>query len=116
MNKLSIRTICHRCNKVIAYTESCTQAYQARDNPDQFCECFQHNEKIALAAMSWNPAFPDKKEIPIKYAQTCRTAMSLARKKHLEPIDCLPEACVLNGVDESELINKLETLEWVDQN
>jgi hypothetical protein len=109
---MSIRTICHRCGKVIAYTNSCVQAYQSRDNPDQFCECFQYNEKIALAAMTWNQAFPDKKEISNKYAKTCKMAISLARKRHLEPIDCLPEACVVNGVDESELINELEALDW----
>ena len=36
---MTIRTICERCGKVIAYTDPNQQLFEAMTNPDQFCGC-----------------------------------------------------------------------------
>jgi hypothetical protein len=68
------------------------------------------DDQIARAARSWDPEFPGRTELPRKYANICRLAMILATSKERNPTKTLHEVCRIKGVDESELIEALETL------
>lgn len=65
---------------------------------------------IARAAKSWNTEFPDRKELPQKYAKICLATMTLAASQQRTPMEILPEICRIKGVDESEVIEALELL------
>jgi len=43
---MTIRTTCEICGKVVAYTDPNQQAFEAINNPDQFCECMIDAEHI----------------------------------------------------------------------
>ena len=43
---MTIRTMCEICGKVVAYTDPNQQAFEAINNPDQFCECMIDAEHI----------------------------------------------------------------------
>lgn len=68
------------------------------------------DELIARASRSWNPEFPGRNEIPRKYANICLAAMVLATSKQRSPKEMLTEVCRIKGIDESEVIEALESL------
>jgi hypothetical protein len=39
VRKMTIRWICEKCGKVVAYVDPQVQVQEAIDNPEQFCEC-----------------------------------------------------------------------------
>jgi len=43
---MTIRTICERCGKVIAYTDPNQQIFEVMTNPDQFCRCDTEIEHV----------------------------------------------------------------------
>ena len=57
------------------------------------------NTNIARAATSWSAVFAGRKEVNRKTAKTCRAAMTIARNKNKEPVDCLKEASKINDVE-----------------
>jgi len=51
--KMSVRTLCEICNKVVRYTNDSQQVQEAIDNPSQFCEghIAEPNEEATVAIM-----------------------------------------------------------------
>jgi len=45
MSRMTIRTMCDVCGRVVRYTDDRQQEMEAMTDPDQFCDCPQPDEE-----------------------------------------------------------------------
>lgn len=65
--------------------ESNDEELAAKIAEQEDMEIGELDEDIARAAMSWNPAFPGKKEVSREVAKSARAIMQVARAQNIRP-------------------------------